>query len=68
MLTNSQHRFGFYRVLPGGDGVTCVNEEGEGMGESRSPFCRGQRVDLSRRLKVQQAVSEDTRGLQVKGN
>lgn len=65
---NSPHRLGFQRVLPGGDGVTCVNEVGEGMGESWPPFCRGQKVDLSGRLKVQQAVSEDTRGLQVKGN
>ena len=46
-------------ILPGGVGVTCVSEVGEGWGESSSPVCREKRGDLSVGVKVEQAVSKD---------
>lgn len=51
------------RILPGGVGVTCVSEVGEGWGESCSPICREKRDDLSRGVKVEQAVSKGARRL-----
>lgn len=40
-----------------------MSEVGEGWGESCSPICRENGVDLSRGVKVEQAVSKDARRL-----
>lgn len=63
-FTNNLYGFGLSGILPGGEwSVTCVSEVGEGRSDSCPPICRGKRVDLSRGVKVEQAVSKDARRL-----